>query len=302
MLVEIFTFHQVMPDYLDFISVFGLQSEPRDLKFSRFREQKSLKTQQASPIAVDSLARSGKQYQLCYNLKGVTAKFQDPSEPGNDEYSVRQAAFYHRFDVDGGNTLWIVTKGGLDIQQRIKELTGNDARPEDKAFGTTNECFQSSLSAHLLFCHWATEDWRGYINWLEYTIKKEVSLFYLSIEFSKLKVFWKTVMAVLGPIGKGYHHHVYTTRDIQHLQGWAEKVREVITLLKANVDVMTSLSRFYTDLRDNADFDLRKSCGDDISIFASQIGNIIDDFKLQIGNAEDLVRITTDRTELVSVS
>jgi hypothetical protein len=69
--------------------------------------------------------------------------------------------------------------------------------------------------------------------------------------------------------------------------------------LKANVDVMTSLRRFYIDLRDNDEFPMKKSCGDDIAVFASQLGNLINDFRLQIDRADALVRITTDRTELV---
>lgn len=44
---------------------------------------------------------------------------------------------------------------------------------------------------------------------------------------------------------------------------------------------------------------MRTSCSDDIGVFASQLGNIINDFKLQIDRAEALVQITTDRTELV---
>lgn len=280
LLVEIFTFHQVMPDYLDFVSVFGQQSEPRDLRFSSFREQKTLKVQHAS-TEIENLSRSGRQYQICYNLKGVTLKSQDVDNPVNNEWSIRQAAIYHRLDVVGGNTLWIVTKGGLDIQQRFKELTGNGARPEDKAFGTPDECFRSSLSAHLLFCYWSSEDWRGYIKWLENTIKE------------------KTEMAVLGPTGQGHHHHLYTARDIQHLQQWAEKVRDVINILKSNVDVMISLRRFYTDLKENEEFPIRKSCNDDINVFASQLGNLMDDFNLQIDRADALVRLTADRTELV---
>jgi Mg2+ and Co2+ transporter CorA len=106
-------------------------------------------------------------------------------------------------------------------------------------------------------------------------------------------------MAVLGPTGKRHHHHVYTTRDIQNLQRWDERVRDVTSALKANVDVMTSLRRFYVDLRDNDEFPMKKSCGDDIAVFASQLGNLIDDFRLQIDRADALVRITADRTELV---
>jgi len=120
------------------------------------------------------------------------------------------------------------------------------------------------------------------------------------LRIPELIMLHKTVMAVLGPSGKGHHHRIYTARDIQHLQRWTEKVREVITVLKANVDVMASLRRFYMDLRENEDFLLGKSCSDDIGVFTSQLGNMMEDFKLQIDRADALVRITTDRTELVS--
>lgn len=173
MLVEVLTFHQVMPDYLEFLFIFGLQSESRDLGFGSFREQTTLKPT-SSVAGIDSLGRSGRQYQLCYNLKGVTCKHKDAEDPVKNEYSIRQAAIYHRLDVVNGNTLWMVTKGGLDIQGRFKELTGKNARPEDKSFGDLDECFRSSLSAHLLFCHWSTEDWRGYIKWLEDVVDREV--------------------------------------------------------------------------------------------------------------------------------
>lgn len=172
MLVEVLTFHQVMPDYLEFLFIFGLQSEPRDLGFGSFRQHMSLKPT-SSMAGIDNLGRTGRQYQLCYNLKGVTCKFRDANDVAKNIYSIRQAAIYHRLDIVNGSSLWIVTKGGLDIQQRFKRLTGKDARPEDTSFGSVEECFRSSLSAHLLFCHWSTEDWRGYIKWLEEVVNKE---------------------------------------------------------------------------------------------------------------------------------
>ncbi len=72
--------------------------------------------------------------------------------------------------------LWIITKGTLDLQKRFKELTGKDAKPEDKAFNTVEECFRSSISVHLLYCNWSTEDWRWYIKWLGRVVKDEVSI------------------------------------------------------------------------------------------------------------------------------
>jgi hypothetical protein len=173
MLAEILTFHQVMPDYLDFMFTFGLQSEPRDHRFSSFREQRSFRPSKTS-LAIEPLGRSGRQYQLCYNLKGVSLKGQDPEDPSLDQYSIRPAAFYHRFDVDNGNALWIVTKGGNDIEDRFKELTGRDARPEDRSFNDLSECLRSSLAAHLLFCHWSMEGWRDHIKWLELIVDNEV--------------------------------------------------------------------------------------------------------------------------------
>ncbi|KAH7171386.1 hypothetical protein EDB81DRAFT_778366 [Dactylonectria macrodidyma] len=109
MLTEILTFHQVSPDYLEFLFIFGLKSDPRDLRFSSFREQTSLRPECRS-LGIESLARSGRQYQLSYNLKGVTAKYRDSENPLKNEYSIRPAAFYHRFDVENGNALWMVSQ------------------------------------------------------------------------------------------------------------------------------------------------------------------------------------------------
>lgn len=165
MLARILTYHQVMPVYLDFIFVFGAQSEARDLRFSDFREQTEIKEHTRS---LEIPGRSGRRYQLCYNLKGVTFK-----EHVN-EWSIRQDVIYHQFDVVHGTTLWIVAKGRLDVQQRFKELTGPNGRPEDKSFGNVYECFRSTLAAHSMFCQWSMEDWRWYIRWLEELVDTEV--------------------------------------------------------------------------------------------------------------------------------
>ena len=154
--------------------VFGAQSDPKDLRFSGFREQSLMKVP-ARGLPIPDLGRSGRHFQLCYNLKGVTLKKRSNEFTRLNEWSIRQAAIYHQFDVVFGTTLWIVTKGRLDIQQRYKELTGPDGRPEDKSFGTLDEYFRSTLAAHLLYCHWSTEDWRWYIRWLEDVIDEEVS-------------------------------------------------------------------------------------------------------------------------------
>jgi hypothetical protein len=174
MMTRILSYHQVMTGYLDFLSVFGSQSEPRDLRFSGFREQTALKSPACGP-AVPSLGRSGRQIQLSFNLKGVACIYPDGNNMQNKYWSLRQAAIHHQFDVELGTTLWIITKGNLELKERIQEITGADGRPEDRSFGTVEECFKSSLAVHLLLCHWSCEEWRWYILWLEQTIAYKVS-------------------------------------------------------------------------------------------------------------------------------
>ncbi|KAI0379191.1 hypothetical protein F5Y04DRAFT_130660 [Hypomontagnella monticulosa] len=280
MLMDILTFHQVMPAFLDFLYLFGQKSEPTDLQFSSFHEQVVL-TSPSDGIALSGLGRSGKYYQSCYNLKSVTLTYENKENITLCEWSIRQAVFHHQFDVVNGNMLWIVVKGNLDIQQRFKSLTDKDARPQDKSFETPEECFRSSLSAHLMYCHWATEDWRWYIEWLEIAIDKE------------------HIMALLGPSEAGYTHKTYTPRDIQDLQIWEEKARKVVMALEGNIDVMSALVGFYRRLAQDKNFPLRKTCSGDINTFATQVGSIIADFRMQIKRTEFLVRTTSDRRQLV---
>jgi hypothetical protein len=173
MLTQILTYHQVMPMYLDFLFVFGSQADPTELMFGGFREQIMMRN---PPRAMSNphLRRSGRQFQLCYNLKGVTEKRRDTGNIKLSDWSIREAAIHHQFDVVFGTTLWIVAKGRLDLQQRFKELTGPQGRLEDKSFGSVYECFRSSLAVHLMYCSWSIEDWRWYICWLEEVVKKEV--------------------------------------------------------------------------------------------------------------------------------
>lgn len=173
---KILTYHQVMPVYIDFMSVFGEYVQERDLRFSGFREQ-SFMDENRPGLSIPGLRRSGQQFQLCYNLKCVTLHVGEKKDSGPNEWRIRQAAIHHQFDVLEGTTLWIVTTGSLDLQKRSKELTLRDQVHEGgdvSSFNTAAKCFLASLETHLVYCHWCTEDWRGCIRWLEQTIEKEV--------------------------------------------------------------------------------------------------------------------------------
>ena len=173
MFVRILSYHQVMPSYLDFVSVFGFHEQFREPRFSGFRDQTLLTPN--TNLEVDSLGRSGRQYQLCWNLK-APGKWNDERtlQPGPEKWSIRQGAFHHQFDVMKGTTLWIVTKPGLDLKERIQDVTGQSGNEEDRQFKTPEQCLKSSFAVHLLIGHWATEKWRQYFQWLETKIDEEV--------------------------------------------------------------------------------------------------------------------------------
>jgi hypothetical protein len=167
------SFHQVMPSYLDFMSVFGLQLNQREVRFSGFHEQSTLAASLSKRPAVPELGRSGHGFQLCYNLKAVV----DKGGKGKDRWSIRQAAIHHQFDVDNGIALWICTEGRKDgLFTRIRDLTSDAKRPEDWSYGSRDESLRSSLATHLTCCHWSIEEWRMYMGWLEDTVEKEVSI------------------------------------------------------------------------------------------------------------------------------
>lgn len=172
-MLRILSYHQVMPGYLDFLFPFGLQSLPRDFRFSAFREQTLLSSPARGP-AVPGLRRSGRQIQLSFNLKGVSCTSDPKVSPREKRWSQRQAAVHHQFDVEVGTTLWVITKGNLELKERVQDVTGQDGRLEDKSFGTVAQCLISSLAVHLLLCKWSCEEWRWYILWLEEAIAYEV--------------------------------------------------------------------------------------------------------------------------------
>ena len=163
MLTRILTYHQVVPEFLDFVSVFGHQEDrPREAKFSAFEQQCMLSNPpQLTPF--QGIGRSGRQYQLCYNLRSVSIR------DTRNQMNPQQAAFHHQFDIDTGTALWIIAKGDLGMEARLNtpDLV--------QRFGTVEGNFIASLEIHRRHCHWSTEGWPWYLQWLEDLLKTQES-------------------------------------------------------------------------------------------------------------------------------
>jgi len=203
-----------MPSYVDFVSVFSARRtdevDVSDIRFSSFRERVRL-TPDAQGLDLPHLGVLGRGYQLSYNLKGIANKSRESPKwsagiPQTKwDWSTRQAVFHHQFDMAQGTTLWILTSARKYIQERVQKLVdqsgpvqqngplpqakrsaqpkvANDdeeveTRIEDRSFSTVEESFIASLSVHLLLAQYASEDWRGYLRWLEQMLEAKVRSF-----------------------------------------------------------------------------------------------------------------------------
>ncbi|KIW66742.1 hypothetical protein PV04_06042 [Phialophora macrospora] len=280
MLTRIMTYHQVMPRYLEFLFLFGQRAMPHDLRYSGFREQTSLELSAAGQY-LPELRRSGKHYQICYNLKSVGCSSHPDTALMHQQWSIRHAAIYHQFDIEFGTTLWIITKGDLVLKENVQDVTGPDGRPEDRAFRTPEEAFRASLPIHALFAHWATNDWRWYMQWLEDSVDKDTQATILEDRTEKLR------------------STVYTPSDLQRIQIWEEKANEAMSTLESNASVLGAILDYYLGLADNARFPLKSSNADDIKMFAAQMKDLIADSNMQRNRAKHLVNIASQRKTLI---
>ncbi|KAL2075032.1 hypothetical protein VTL71DRAFT_8812 [Oculimacula yallundae] len=276
---RILTYFQVMPNYIDFLSVFavdfGEQVEAVELRFSGFRERVLLSTE-ARGVQLPCAGLTGQNFQLCYNLKCVALKYGS----GKREdwlWSPRQAVFHHQFDVGEGTTLWIIASARDELQYRFSDLTGSEGRSEDRAFKTPAESFISSLSVHLLLAQWATEDWRGYIRWLEQVLEEKTIYALRSSDF------------------------IPGADDISFIQKKEDETNKGIMMLNANADILEMLERFYARLMRNPNFPLKdnESCKIAIEEFFTQIQDFRQEFKMHASRAKTLGQITADRKNLV---
>ena len=173
-LLRLLSYHQAMPEIVDFLSVFGRQEGPADPLFSNFCEQTML-APRSDDLHMPGLGRSGRQFQLCYILKAPALV--TPAERGNTaEWSIRPAAVHHQFDIELGTTLWMITRGGEDIYERVKHLTDDHGRPVDRDVSSPTASFRATLSIHLLVVFWALEQWKPYVQHLESMVKIRVSM------------------------------------------------------------------------------------------------------------------------------
>ena len=159
-----FSYFQVMPEFLNFLFLFGQRALALDLYCSGFYHNTRL-GQNSSNVIDKTRAWSGVDLQMCYTLKSV-----EPSPSQIDwPWSVRHCAVHHTFDVINIRSTWIMIKGDRNIAERIQSVTGGRGPAAFSSFESIKCAFDASLLTHIVLCDWSAENWQRYISFLEQT-------------------------------------------------------------------------------------------------------------------------------------
>ncbi|KAK7911646.1 hypothetical protein PG985_014127 [Apiospora marii] len=271
-LQRLLSYHQVSPVFLDFLDVYGSPSAvDRELRFSSFRTETCLVDAEAGSI-VDGLRRSGRRYQMCYNLKSVVEK-----RSTEQTWKIRQSAFHHQFDVGTGTQLWIFG----DPHEAIKERIANsisDQRNHLSKFDSVSSSFKTSLDVHLDIGRWSMTGWRKHIASLEERVEKLKSDFFFMDQQSPVD-----------------------TDPLLVVQEYEDKTNETIMALESNADNLESLSRFYADLVHDENFPTieRGACTKAVKKACSQIRELVYETRMQVRRANILVKTIADRKTIL---
>lgn len=159
-----FSYFQVMPEFLNFLFLFGQRALAIDLYCSGFHHNTRL-GENSSNLTDETRSWSGADLQMCYTLKSV-----EPSPSQIDwPWSIRHCAVHHTFDVINIRSTWIMIKGDRKIAERIQSVTGGQGPAEFSSFDSIICAFNASLLTHIVLCDWSAENWQRYINFLELT-------------------------------------------------------------------------------------------------------------------------------------
>ena len=162
MLTLAMTYHQIMPEFVDLIFPFGNQRRAQDFHFTAFRQRTRLSKRPLS-LQIRELGWSGRDIQVCYNLKSVEHSISQSHWP----WSIRHCAISHSFDIENARATWIMIKGNKIMQKRMTQATSIQGPPEFQNIKYIDRAFAASLTVHKILCDWAAEGWRWYINQLE---------------------------------------------------------------------------------------------------------------------------------------
>lgn len=159
--MQLLTYHNVMPTFLEFVFPFGRQHFARDFHLMGFRSESQI-SKQARGLRIDSLGRSGRHLEFCYSLKSIESSSGDPLP-----WSIRQCSVYHHLDLVTGQSVWIIVKANQVISDAIQRRSKDRQEARLLDMNTKRSPLVASIELHEIVCGWISDNWHWYINDLE---------------------------------------------------------------------------------------------------------------------------------------
>ncbi|KAI1122267.1 hypothetical protein F5Y10DRAFT_281811 [Nemania abortiva] len=280
-LLRILTYHQVMPTYIDFLLVYGAEEEDRELRYNAFRTRTTFVNPEPGNIIPD-LNRSGRQHEICYNLKAVAPKDPTKNQFVRSRWRIRQSAVYHRLDLGTGSALWIIADPREAVKRVIGEILPEGFVPRGFNFDNFSESFNSSLETHLALAQWASDEWRWHLQSLEETIDNLTRPALLFDDSNRLQ-------PRIRP------------RAVTRVQEYEDKVNEAVMVMESNIKIMESILSSYKTLVEDPDFPSAEvvACRKSLKRFSTRMDEFIYDLQTQVDRGRILSKIAQDRKNIV---
>ncbi|CZR56656.1 uncharacterized protein PAC_06545 [Phialocephala subalpina] len=339
MLTTVLTYHQAMAPFVDFLFSFGKQKYPRDFHFSGVYHESHF-TNDQQILNLPDLGRSGKDFQLCYNLKSAESSGEHP----RTSWSVRILAVLHSFDVVTGKSFWTIVKGDELIKKRIKAAT-SPTNPSHAVTSSSSESFCSTLAIHLIIFDWCREEWRWYISYLE-DLQETITRRALSTSFDRpsnqtsihptdraetstpgklqrtVTQFVQRVASATGtlpppltqasssypaPPPREYepdlrNTEIFSISDLQSVTHYEEKFKELLLVIRSNIKIVTDVQQYYLELVDCPEFpdEIKLGSKKKLREFEKTVASIINDLEMQYSRADNLLSTLTNRKALLN--
>lgn len=278
MLSRILTWHQVMPEFVDFMLAFGISEHSKDFLYSGFRSEMNLQND-CNRLLLPELGRSGREIRLCHILRSVERV---DSAGGSQQlwpWVLRPTVTYHSFDVETGKSVWMIVKANDLIRDRIRHSCEKRELYQPCSDTTFDHSFESTLHTHLVICAWAGENWRWYINFIEGRIQ----------ELTREALIEQAEDAPVSFL------------DLQKVHYVEERANEALLVLEANATVIEELRDFYTNAKDALkDMSLdENSLVSAVAKFQRHLDVTAKDLAMQQARSRMLLKLLADRKSLV---
>lgn len=163
------SFYQVGESFVDFLSSFGISSEPLDYHMTGFNSYDTLDAPEDKIARIPELGRSGWEHTVQYLLRSVEESTDDG---GQVVWNIRQMAVHHKYDFGQGKTFWLNIKTNSVMQERMKRVIAEDTSLSSAVAKDLPGSFSATLLTHLIHLEWCDESWRECINHFEIEIRK----------------------------------------------------------------------------------------------------------------------------------